>query len=370
MIPHSLHSFLVLFLLKSAFYSLSAYASPVDSPAPPVDPPSPAPVDPVPAGPPAPGPTDPLADTIPPFALDFAPLVWLDKKETFFPSDIETHISNTSPFIDLKIVETPLPPLSTANLDVLNPLNTDTQHVFLTTKVPVQDSPKWLEGVAPDQDGKSKDATTCVTIISNRGNGTVDVFYMYFYSFNKGTDVLFHELGNHVGDWEHNMIRFQNGEPDGIWFSQHSNGQAFRYQAVEKQGKRPVVYSARGSHANYAIDGNHDHSIPNINLPAGPVTDRTSQGTLWDPVKSSFFYTYDGATNSIAPLNNSPLGFMKYNGLWGNTDMPKDDPAQESLFGFPKFVGGPSGPMDKRLNRINVCLNDDKSCKVRDKLAA
>lgn len=34
------------------------------------------------------------------------------------------------------------------------------------------------------------------------------------------------------------MIRFSNGQPEAIWYSQHANGEAFTYGAVEKEGKR------------------------------------------------------------------------------------------------------------------------------------
>lgn len=54
------------------------------------------------------------------------------------------------------------------------------------------------------------------------------------------------------------MIRFEWGKPKSIWYSQHEYGEAFEFDAVEKIGKRPVVYSARGSHANYPTVGNHD----------------------------------------------------------------------------------------------------------------
>ena len=37
------------------------------------------------------------------------------------------------------------------------------------------------------------------------------------------------------------MIRFVNGTPDAIWYSQHASGQAFTYAAVEKKDKRPYV---------------------------------------------------------------------------------------------------------------------------------
>lgn len=51
------------------------------------------------------------------------------------------------------------------------------------------------------------------------------------------------------------MIRFANGTPQAIWYSQHASGQAFTYNAVEKKGIRPYAYSGNGTHANYVIVG-------------------------------------------------------------------------------------------------------------------
>lgn len=51
------------------------------------------------------------------------------------------------------------------------------------------------------------------------------------------------------------MVRFANGTPTAVWYSQHSYGQAFTYNAVEKSGKRPYSYSGNGTHANYATAG-------------------------------------------------------------------------------------------------------------------
>ncbi len=78
---------------------------------------------------------------------------------------------------------------------------------------------------------------------------------MYFYAYNYGPPVFEQAVDDHVGDWEHTMVRFLNGQPQAVWFSQHAYGEAFSYNAVEKRGQRPVAYSANGSHANYATSG-------------------------------------------------------------------------------------------------------------------
>jgi len=33
---------------------------------------------------------------------------------------------------------------------------------------------------------------------------------------------------------EHNMVRFVNGVPKYVWYSQHASGQAFKYEVVKK----------------------------------------------------------------------------------------------------------------------------------------
>ena len=60
-------------------------------------------------------------------------------------------------------------------------------------------------------------------------------------------------FGNHVGDWEHTMVRFINGVPDTVYYSQHSGGAAYKYSVVEKIGDRPVSYTGIGTHANYPV---------------------------------------------------------------------------------------------------------------------
>lgn len=271
-------------------------------------------------------------------------------------------------------------PLTISNLDLLNNYGKNGSNIFLTSAIDVRESPAYFEGVIPSSaTHKTDSAVSCAIIVTNQGNGSVDAYYMYFYAFNLGNVVLWHELGNHIGDWEHNMIRFKDGQPQQMWFSQHGNGQAFTYEAVEKIGMRPISYSARGSHANYAIQGTHDHTIPNLNLPAGFLLDYTSKGTLWDPTLSTYFYNYNvssvavGEEGVFESINGtgSPVAAMTYRGQWGDEQYPADDPRQPpKFFGFSKYVGGPNGPRWKQLNRKLICPDNGIPCIVRKSLQA
>jgi hypothetical protein len=66
----------------------------------------------------------------------------------------------------------------------------------------------------------------------------VDAFWFFFYSYNLGNAVFNIRFGNHVGDWEHTVVRFQHGEPKAVFFSEHSFGEAYTWDAVEKKGNR------------------------------------------------------------------------------------------------------------------------------------
>ena len=169
------------------------------------------------------------------------------------PSDIGAQLVHTRPQVNFSDVQGAPSPLTLDNLDSLNALGG--KNVYLTSLDDVTTNPSWLNGVKPDGTGKTNGVSSTAVVVNDHGAGNVDAFYMYFYAYNGGPFVIDQEVGDHVGDWEHTMVRFANGAPQAVWFSQHSFGEAFTYDAVEKQGKRPVSYSAKGSHANYATTG-------------------------------------------------------------------------------------------------------------------
>lgn len=84
-----------------------------------------------------------------------------------------------------------------------------------------------------------------VLLVMDKGNGIVDAFWFYFYSFNLGNVVFNVRFGNHVGDWEHCLVRFHHGKPKALFFSAHSAGEAYSYEAIEKIGQRVSLQRGR-----------------------------------------------------------------------------------------------------------------------------
>ncbi|EPS44416.1 hypothetical protein H072_1616 [Dactylellina haptotyla CBS 200.50] len=313
--------------------------------------------------------------SVPQFVLDYAPLVYLHKDDSYRPSDIGSMLANTRPQVDYQHIQDAPTQITLDNLHKLNDHKDDGKAVYLTAVKDVSSDTEqqWLKGVLPDGSGYTKDAISAAVIVNEKDNDVTDVFYCYFYNFNAGPPIKILGIeavfGNHVGDWEYNMVRFKNGEPQAIYYSQHAHGEAFTYGATRKRGRRPLTYSAKGSHANYATDGIHDHTIPHFNLPGHLfLVDETNDGHLWDPTLSAYFYKFKN--DKFTPYDDkTPVNWLYYRGRWGDQQHPKDSPNQMTLFGNAKFAGGPTGPIDKGLDRKGVCP-DGSSCWIMPFLAA
>jgi hypothetical protein len=183
-------------------------------------------------------------DNVPPFVVEYAPIVYLYSGDPYRPADVAAQLSNTQPEVDFKIVSDQL--LTLDNLTSLNALRGE--NVYLTSKIKPDLNPEYLHGVLPNGDGKTDDAVSCAIIVNDHGDDTVDAFYFYFYAFDRGAL----DIGDHVGDWEHSMIRFQNGTPEALWYSQHSNGQAFKYSTVHKHDDGAGSLRVSESHTRHS----------------------------------------------------------------------------------------------------------------------
>lgn len=81
-----------------------------------------------------------------------------------------------------------------------------------------------------------------------KGGGLEWVQYWLWYLYNPKK---FFVAGEHEGDWEFVQVGYGGGEPICMTTSQHKSGGARWWWEVELRDGRPVVYVARGSHANY-----------------------------------------------------------------------------------------------------------------------
>ncbi|KAI4716666.1 hypothetical protein E4T48_07139 [Aureobasidium sp. EXF-10727] len=202
-----------------------------------------------------------------------------------------------------------------------------------------------------------------VLIVVPKEDGVVDAFWFYFYSYNLGNKVLNIRFGNHVGDWEHSMVRFRNGTPEAVYISEHGAGEAYAYHAIEKYGKRPVIYSATGTHAIYATPGLHPYV-----LPWGLLHDQTDKGPLWDPNLNHHAYVYNHTTRhlkSSAQTPYAPVSWFNFRGHWGDKIYPMSDKRQYRFWGQYHYVSGPFGPRFKNLGRKKVCQRMQAQCIIR-----
>ncbi|KAF2729017.1 hypothetical protein EJ04DRAFT_448156 [Polyplosphaeria fusca] len=201
-----------------------------------------------------------------------------------------------------------------------------------------------------------------VLVVVDKGDGVVDAFWFFFYSYNLGNTVFNVRFGNHVGDWEHTVVRFHHGEPKAVFFSEHSFGEAYTYDAIEKIGKRPVGFSATGTHAMYATPGLHPYV-----LPGGILHDETDRGPLWDPLLNMYSFTYDYKNDTLRASTfnpDAPLGWFYFMGHWGDKFYPLSDPRQYRFVGQYHYVNGPLGPRFKNLGRKEICQGNGE-CQLK-----
>jgi hypothetical protein len=183
---------------------------------------------------------------IPQFVFDYAPYCWLYSYEDYWPSLMQTHIEHTTPYLDfIKLDED----VDVDNLDKLNKY--DYHHTFLTSNEDPEGYPDFMGSMdnIPDDSGYSK--APAILIVVDKG-AYVDAFWFFWYSFNLGNQVLGVRFGNHIGDWEHTMMRFhkRTGKPTQIFFSEHEWGAGYEWQDCEQEGDRVRLFPSSFATSN------------------------------------------------------------------------------------------------------------------------
>lgn len=209
------------------------------------------------------------ARQIPRYVLDHAPLIHLFSEETYWPSDIAEHLRHITPTVGYDFVQGDLAHPSTTNLMDLNKADGDIGwDTFLQSNDNILDMPEWLtseygipvqeEPTLTAQSDTSADmmkhknnftsggrsSAPAVLMVVDKGHGVVDAMWHFFYSYNLGNGVFGIRFGNHVGDWEHTVVRFHNGTPVEMFLSEHAGGASYTFRAMEKDASGNRVSSS------------------------------------------------------------------------------------------------------------------------------
>jgi hypothetical protein len=99
------------------------------------------------------------------------------------PSDIQQQLDHTVPYVNWTSIKGVQSPLTLNNLDTLNNLGNTSVYLTSPNGIDAKPQPTWLRGIIPDKDGRIGNGRGCAIIVADRGNGTVDAFYFYFYAW-------------------------------------------------------------------------------------------------------------------------------------------------------------------------------------------
>ena len=92
-----------------------------------------------------------------------------------------------------------------------------------------------------------------VTRYEDSGETAVQYWFLYFFNF---------RLNEHESDWEQVTVQLDEDErPKGVFFSAHEGGHIATWLEIRRRGLHPVVFPARGSHANYFRPGRYPVAV-------------------------------------------------------------------------------------------------------------
>jgi hypothetical protein len=174
-----------------------------------------------------------------------------------------------------------------------------------------------------------------------RVDGKVVVQYWYFYydDFYSYTATASDFIWQaHEGDWEVvNVVLSQDREPLYVGYSQHCRGERRSWETAPRwRGHHPIVYVARGSHANYQEQGTHTWNtacLPpavlafftgaGLPLPADFTGDEASAGPA----------ALDSDATAIVRVSANDPHWMAFPGTWGELQVLHADPLGTQVSG-------------------------------------
>lgn len=236
-------------------------------------------------------------------AVRYLPNLQFKAGEEFFPVEISYHLNNS--VLKLRNVEnvTTVDPYPTIASISTKP----SEYYFLANKFGD------LSAIAADYEIRRPTLGYTVYCRVTKDSTSTVVQYWFFYAYNNAP------LNDHEGDWEMIELVLDTAQnPTWVAYSQHLKGQRASWSDVEKvDSTHPVVYVARGSHANYfrPYQGrlgleNDEVGADGLNLKPSDVKPILlgEMGTAYHN-SSQDWLTYGGRWGNWANLADSEVGF-------------------------------------------------------------
>jgi probable HAF family extracellular repeat protein len=153
------------------------------------------------------------------------------------------------------------------------------------------------------------------------GSGSTKILqYWFFYYYNPKTYLGF---GAHEGDWEMIQLKIDaiSNNPLEATYSQHHDGERCDWIHVPRTAsRRPIVYSAEGSHANYLSPGYH------FNLGAEDYTSDDGEHVV----------------PAVSDITAAP-SWVGWIGQWGGSDSSPTGPSQKDQWNNAEAWAAPFG---------------------------
>ena len=230
-------------------------------------------------------------------AAKYAPVLRLASAEHYHPARLEDYLTKT-------VLRTGSPPhgtLAQAHPTLFSLPVTSTQTYLDVRGAEPNYRPSRYPVIEQQLRSARARPTVYFHLAYQPGQGRVAIEYWLFYLYNDFYD-------QHEGDWEGVTVVLQNGAPLGAAYLQHQGQAWVGWSALSKSGTHPVVYVARGSHADYPKAGSYSIRVC--------WTSRYGRQCAPSPKVD----VADGRGSTLAPTSYDlqSFGGLGYSGSWGS----------------------------------------------------
>jgi len=264
-----------------------------------------------------PVPVEPVVDEL---ILKYAPILYFHPQEDYFPMDVDIFVEASSLWEKKTegddVLVTPAGSLTLDTFESMLATGTDTDDMYLAFSSPSTARTIDLQRARSTYAAMDIKQPTVyyhkMTDTTDYGKTFTVLQYWYFYAMNNWGEQ--DGYNDHEGDWESTFVFLnEDEEPEYVAFSSHLNdglpqflnGQyssvrrEWQSEDVRKAGNRVQNYVALGSHANYPLNNDGEHSVYLINK------DETS-------IEGDIMFTH-----SSSLINVPSQVWPQYKGLFG-----------------------------------------------------